>query len=369
MDNFRTDEYYMRRCIALARRGSGRTSPNPMVGCVIVCDGHIIGEGFHQHYGGPHAEVNAIDSVRNPALLSRSTLYVSLEPCAHFGKTPPCADRIVSLRIPRVVIGSPDPNPLVAGKGAAKLRAVGCEVTEGVLRVACDDLNRFFLCHHLKHRPYVVLKWAQSADGYIDRIRTAETPVGPHWITGEEERRTVHAWRAEMQAVMVGTHTARADNPALTVRCAEVQAGVTLPAPTFYPHPLRIVTDGDLRLPASLQLFDGTAPTWVVTRRSPSAEWTGARAGTTAFRLENNGGGWVESLVELLDKHAVQSLLVEGGTRLLQTFIEEGVWDEARVFSGTCVFGDGLPAPALKDARLTAGQSFARSFLSVYRHA
>lgn len=369
MDNFRTDEHYMRRCIALARKGGGRTAPNPMVGCVIVCDGRIVGEGFHEHYGGPHAEVNAVASVKDQRLLSRSTLYVSLEPCAHYGKTPPCADKIASLRIPRVVIGSSDPNPLVAGKGVARLRAAGCEVTEGVLRAACDDLNRFFMCHFLKGRPYIVLKWAESSDGFIDRVRTAGTPEGPNWITGEEERRLVHQWRAGMQAIMVGTNTAATDNPALTVRYDAASQDDALPGPTYYPHPLRIVPDRTLRLPASLRLFDGTAPTWVLSERQPSEEWAASRRGTTVFPMAIGEGAWLPSLAELLHAHHVQSLLVEGGARLLQSFIDCGMWDEARVFSGRCTFGAGIPAPHLTDARLTAGRAFEQSTLSVYRHA
>ena len=366
MYNFKTDEAYMRRCIELAANGRGRTAPNPMVGCVVVCDGAVIGEGYHRAYGGPHAEVNALDSVREPSLLPRATLYVSLEPCAHYGKTPPCADRIVASRIPRVVIGSPDPNPKVSGRGVARLRAAGCRVTEGVLRAECDALNRFFLCYHLKHRPYIILKWAQSADGFIDAPRPEGTPAGPRWITGPEERALVHAWRAGCQAIMVGTRTALNDDPALTVRNVPAASDAPMPMPTCYPHPLRIVLDRSLRLPSGLHLFDGTAPTCVLSGRPAPDGWQAQRPGTELWQMPFDND-WPAHLMETLYARQIQSLLVEGGRQLLQTFIDAGLWDEARVFSGKTSFGGGVPAPVMTGSPCSS-VAYAQSTLYFYRH-
>ncbi|MCR5713965.1 MAG: bifunctional diaminohydroxyphosphoribosylaminopyrimidine deaminase/5-amino-6-(5-phosphoribosylamino)uracil reductase RibD [Bacteroidales bacterium] len=367
MDNFKTDEAYMRRCIALAGNGRGRTAPNPMVGCVVVCDGNIIGEGYHRAYGGPHAEVNALDSVRDPSLLPHATLYVSLEPCAHYGKTPPCADRIVASRIPRVVIGSPDPNPKVSGRGVARLRAAGCQVTEGVLRTACDALNRSFLCYHLKHRPYIILKWAMSADGFIDAPRPEGTPVGPRWITGTEERALVHAWRAGCQAIMVGTRTALADDPSLTARDVPAASDTPMPVPTCYPHPLRIVLDRSLRLPSGLHLFDGAAPTWVLSERPATDGWRIGRPETELRKMSFDGNVWLSQLMEALYDRQIQSLMVEGGRQLLQTFIDADLWDEARVFSGKTSFGGGVPAPVMTGSPC-ASVAYAQSTLYFYRH-
>jgi len=211
-------ETYMRRCMELAAMASGYTAPNPMVGAVVVCDGRIIGEGFHRQYGEAHAEVNAIRSVRKTELLERSTLYVNLEPCSHHGKTPPCADLIIANRIPHVVVGSSDPNPLVSGKGIARLRAAGCSVTEHILEEECDRLNIRFMTFHRKRRPYIILKWAQTADGYIDMVRDRNIIGRPTWITGWYEQTLVHKWRSEEQAVMVGANTALTDNPLLNIR-------------------------------------------------------------------------------------------------------------------------------------------------------
>lgn len=319
----------MRRCIELAVTASGHTAPNPMVGAVVVCDGRIIGEGFHQQYGEAHAEVNAIHSVRETELLKRSTLYVNLEPCSHHGKTPPCVDLIINSRIPNVVVGSFDPNPLVEGKGIAKLRAAGCNVTEHVLETDCDRLNIRFMTFHRKHRPYVILKWAQTADGFIDRVRDTKKVGRPTWITGWYEQTLVHKWRSEEQAVMAGANTALADNPLLNIRRWHGR------------QPLRVTLDRNLRLPASLNLFDGTQPTLIFTEKQ-QADTIHVNYVTIPFdeRLP-------QRILDELFRRKIISLLIEGGTQLLQTFIDAELWDEARVFTGTAMFGDGVKAPTL----------------------
>jgi diaminohydroxyphosphoribosylaminopyrimidine deaminase/5-amino-6-(5-phosphoribosylamino)uracil reductase len=300
-----------------------------MVGAVVVCNGRIIGEGFHRKCGEPHAEVNAIHSVREPGLLERSTLYVNLEPCSHYGKTPPCADLIIASRIPHVVTGSSDPNPLVAGRGIAKLRAAGCRVTGHVLEAECDRLNVRFMTFHRKHRPYVVLKWAQTSDGFIDKARDRDVVGRPTWITGWYGQTLVHKWRSEEQAIMVGTNTALADNPMLNIR-------------RWHGHqPLRVVLDRQLRLPASLHLFDGTVPALVFTEKQyPDT----AQITYTAVPFD---GQLPQHILGELFRRNITSVLIEGGTQLLQTFIDAGLWDEARVFTGAVLFGDGVKAPVM----------------------
>lgn len=320
----------MRRCIELAQNAIGYTAPNPMVGCVIVYDGKIIGEGYHHQYGKSHAEVNAIHSVRQKNLLPHSTLYVNLEPCSHYGKTPPCADLIIANNISHVVTGSSDPNPLVAGKGIAKLRAAGCKVTEHVLEAECDNLNVRFITFHRKQRPYVILKWAQTSDGFVDIIRDQHHTGRPTWITGLYERTLVHKWRSEEQAVMVGTNTAFLDNPMLNLR-------------KWNGHqPLRIVLDRHLRLPALLHLFDGSQPTLVFSEKNgpatPQVEYV-----TTSF-----DGDLAQHILDELHNRNIISVLIEGGAQLLQTFIDSGLWDEARVFTSKKSFKDGVKAPDLQ---------------------
>ena len=320
---------YMRRCIELAATAAGYTAPNPVVGAVIVCDGRIIGEGFHRQYGEPHAEVNAIRSVRDTKLLERSTLYVNLEPCSHHGHTPPCTDFIIAHRIPYVVTGSSDPNPLVAGRGIAQLRAAGCQVTEHVLEDECDRLNIRFMTYHRKRRPYITLKWAQTADGFIDVVRDRDIAGRPTWITGWYEQTLTHKWRAEEQAVMVGANTALADNPMLSVR-------------RWNGHqPLRLVLDRHLRLPGSLHLFDGSRPTWVFTEQQATDT---PRASYIRVPFDRQ---LPHHILDTLYQRRIISVLIEGGTQLLQTFIDAGLWDEARIFTGTACFGDGVKAPAM----------------------
>ena len=319
------DEKYMMRCIQLAQNGKLGAAPNPMVGAVVVCDGRIIGEGYHAKSGEAHAEVNAISSVKDESLLRRSTLYVSLEPCAHYGKTPPCAKLIVSKGIPKVVIGCQDPFSKVAGKGIEILKQAGCEVVVGVLEKACQDLNKAFFTVQLKHRPFITLKWAQSADGFMDVERCDGEPVK---LSSPLTQLIAHKRRAEHQAIIVGTQTARLDNPSLNVRdwCG--------------PQPLRIVIDKDLTLPRHLHLFDGSQPTLVVTEKNETI------AGAMTLQVDFNQS-ILPQLMEELQRRNIQSLLVEGGSKLLQSFIDEGLWDEAYVEHCPQVLGHGILSPSL----------------------
>lgn len=323
-----TDEAYMRRCLELARLGAGHVAPNPMVGSVIVHQGRIVGEGYHQQYGGPHAEVHAIRSVHQPELLREACLYVNLEPCAHFGKTPPCSDLIVQMGIPRVVIGCIDTYAQVAGKGIERMRRAGIEVVVGVLETDSRELNRRFFTYHAQQRPYIILKWAQSRDGYLDYPRT-DTQSPPAWITNEMARSLVHKWRTEEAAFLVGTRTAQLDNPQLNVRA------------WHGPAPLRITLDQDHSLPATLHLFDGSQSTLVFHAQQPTpnypVEW--AQVPFDEHLLPQ--------MLQQLHQRGIQSLVVEGGERMLNTFIDAGLWDEARIFVGPPIFGGGTKAPIL----------------------
>jgi len=322
------DEFFMQRCLQLAELGAGSAAPNPMVGAVIVCDGKIIGEGYHHKCGQAHAEVNAINSVKNQELLCRSTIYVSLEPCSHFGKTPPCADLIISKHIPNVVVGMIDPFGKVNGNGISKLRNAGCNVKIGVLQDECRYLNRAFITFHEKKRPFIILKWAESADGYIDAPRTPEN-TKPQWITNDICRSLVHKWRSESGAIMVGYNTALLDNPQLNVRawCGK--------------NPIRIVTDKYQRLPENLAIFDNSQPTWRLNTIEDK----------TIGNLRNVKIPWgdemLPDLMQKLHEAEVNQLIVEGGTKLLQSFINANLWDEARVFTGTGLFGNGVKAPII----------------------
>ncbi len=314
----------MARALQLAEQGRGRVSPNPMVGCVIVHDHKIIGEGYHRQYGGPHAEVNAINSVQNLDFLTQSTCYVSLEPCAHHGKTPPCADLLIEKGVKRVVIGAMDSNPLVGGKGVEKLRNAGIEVVIGVLENEARALNARFFTMIEKQRPYIILKWAQTADGFVARRN-----FDSKWISSEQSRMMVHQWRAEEDAILVGTNTAQYDNPQLNVRD---WAGKS---------PLRLVIDKALRLPRTLHLFDGSLPTIVY-----NLENNEGRENLNFAKLPENQ--FLEALLSDLHQRKIQSLFVEGGSQLLNSFLKLGLWDEARVFESKTTFGEGIEAPKIK---------------------
>ena len=316
----------MLRCIELAKNGHGNVAPNPMVGCVIVHKDTIIGEGYHVRCGEAHAEVNAIHAVENKELLKEATLYVNLEPCSHHGKTPPCADLIIKNKIPRVVIGNEDTNPEVGGEGVEKLRKAGIDVKTGILEDRCWQLNRRFFTFHEKKRPYIILKWAQSVNGFMDNKRRNKDQSALQ-ISGKEAKMLVHQWRSEEAAIMVGTNTALMDNPRLTVREVEGE------------NPLRIVLDKDLRLPLSLFLFDGTVPTVVFTQQHKEK-----KENLDFVQIDFSVDVLPQVLSELYQRD-VQSVFVEGGSQLLQSLLEEELWDEARVFQSPKIIQDGVSAP------------------------
>lgn len=320
----------MQRCLDLAYLGKGNASPNPMVGSVIVYKDRIIGEGFHRKYGEAHAEVNAISSVKEKNLLTQSTLYVNLEPCAHHGKTPPCSDLIIEMKIPKVVIGCVDSFAKVAGKGIEKMRKAGIEVIVGVLEEESRNLNKRFFTFHERKRPYIILKWAETVDGYIDIDRTQNTPVGINWITQANLRVPVHKWRAEESAIMIGRNTAHNDNPSLNTRDWKGS------------NPVRVMLDKDLEI-KELKIFDGSIPTLIFSNRNyPASE------NLEFIKIDTEVDK--EVLPQILDElynRNIQSLIVEGGGQLLQSFIDQNRWDEARVLIGETSFGKGVKAPVL----------------------
>lgn len=318
----------MERAMELAQLGAGAVSPNPLVGCVIVHEGTIIGEGWHKKYGEAHAEVNAIDSVANHSLLAHSTLYVTLEPCSHFGKTPPCADLIVSKKIRRVVIANLDSNPLVAGNGIKKLRENGAEVLTGVLEQEGRHLNRRFFTFMEKKRPYIILKWAQTSDGFIAREN-----YDSKWISNETSRQLVHKWRAEEDAVLVGTRTAKHDDPQLNVRNWSGR------------DPVRIVIDLNLTLPPSLKLFQGSQKT-ICYNLIKSEE----RENVVFVQLTSEN--FLSGLLSDLTRRNIQSVIIEGGLMTLENFISAGLWDEARVFTSPEKFEKGIAAPRVNGKML-----------------
>jgi diaminohydroxyphosphoribosylaminopyrimidine deaminase/5-amino-6-(5-phosphoribosylamino)uracil reductase len=316
--------FYMQRALQLARLGAGSVSPNPMVGCVIVHDGKIIGEGWHRKYGEGHAEVNAVNSVEDKSLLSESEVYVTLEPCSHYGKTPPCADLLINHQVKKVIICNHDPNPLVAGKGIEKLRQAGIEVETGILESEGREINKRFFTFIEKQRPYIILKWAESADGFI-----AKSNYEAVQISNLLSRRFVHKMRAEEDAIMVGTNTARYDNPRLDTRFWTGK------------NAIRIVIDKDLSLPKNLNIFDNSQETICYNL------------------LENktlNNNIWVKFeenypfekfIIQDLYQRKIQSVIIEGGTILLQSFINSGLWDEAIVLKSKNILGEGINAPKL----------------------
>ena len=345
------DEKYMNMCIQLAKKGVKNVSPNPMVGCVILHKDEIIGQGYHQKYGEAHAEVNAINSVKDKSILSNSTLYVNLEPCSHFGKTPPCSNLIIEHKIPKVVIGCIDTYSEVSGNGIKKLIDAGINVVTGVLERKSQELNKRFFNYHAKKRPYVILKWAKTQDGFIDLDRTdieyleklkqeadLKNDGKPYnWITSNESKKLVHHWRTEVQAIMVGTNTAFNDDPQLTVR------GINEAN-----NPLRVILDLNLRLPDTLRVFDGSAPTIVLNYSKNE------KRHNLEFLKINKEKDLVSEILNLLFELKVQSVLIEGGAKLLETFIESNLWDEARVFTGIKEFSKGLKAPILKQSPNTS---------------
>ena len=323
------DTLYMQRCLQLAINGMGQVAPNPMVGSVIVCNDQIIGEGFHRRYGGPHAEVNAIESVRQPELLTHSTLYVNLEPCSHYGHTPPCAALIINKKIPRVIIANIDPNPKVAGCGIKMLREAGVEVITGVLAKEGEWLNRRFFVYQRQRRPFVLLKWAQSADGYLDKLRDNTCTTPPIQLSTDFTKMLVHKTRTEESAIMVGTTTAVKDNPKLT---AHQWIGK---------NPLRVVVDRQLRIPLDYHLLDHSVPTIVYTEQVKENE------PNLSFVTISFADNVITQIMSDLFRRNVLSVIVEGGEQFLHSFIRAGIWDEARVEIAPLWLGEGVKAPPM----------------------
>ncbi|CAM3471749.1 bifunctional diaminohydroxyphosphoribosylaminopyrimidine deaminase/5-amino-6-(5-phosphoribosylamino)uracil reductase RibD [Flavobacterium chungbukense] len=323
-------EKYIKRCIELAQNGLGTTYPNPMVGSVIVYEGKIIGEGWHKKAGEPHAEVNAIRSVKDKSLLKKATIYVSLEPCSHFGKTPPCCDLIIANEIPNVVVGTVDPNEKVAGKGILKLIEAGANVTVGVLEKECNELNKRFFTFHQKKRPYIILKWAESQDGFLSPEKDLGQDRKPIWITNPYSRQLVHKWRTEEQAILVGTQTVADDNPKLNARDWNGN------------NPVRIIIDRNNRIDKNSFIFDDSVKTIVF-----SNEDLKSSTENTSFEIIDFSKNILPQILDVLYKNQIQSIIIEGGRQTLQSFIDENLWDEARIFNGKISFQSGTKAPII----------------------
>ena len=322
--------HFMKRCLDLAQKGLGNTLSNPMVGSVVVHNGKIIGEGYHRKFGESHAEVNAINSVKVKALLKKSILYVNLEPCSHSGKTPPCTDLILRSGIPRVVIGTIDSSSKSAGKGITMLRNSGCKVSVGILEAESRFINRRFFTFHEKKRPYIILKWAQTADGFIDIKRDTDTAIGPNWISGPYERIMVHKWRSEEQAILVGTKTVEIDDPALSVREWSGNS------------PIKLVIDRNLKLNRKHKIFKDPSQLIIFTGLQ--------KKDNSAFKtvvIDFDMPVWPQ-IINYLFKMDIVSVLVEGGGKTLDSLIFSEFWDEARVFTGNKKFKEGLVAPRMK---------------------
>ncbi len=338
----------MNRCIELAKNGLGNTYPNPLVGSIIVHNNIIIGEGFHTKSGEAHAEINAIKNVKDKSLLKKSTLYVNLEPCSHWGKTPPCAEQIVASKIPNVVIGTRDTTKKVLGKGIKILKDAGVNVIENIEEQKCRELNKRFFTFHEKKRPYVILKWAESADGFIDKQRTADAPIAPNWITGKIERVLVHKWRTQEQAILVGTNTVRKDNPKLTARY------------WFGKNPLRVYIDKKLELKDNYFVNDNTTKTICFNEILD-------KKNKNIFVKFNKTESYTKQILNYLYRSDIQSVIVEGGQQLHQSFIDENLWDEALVFTGKQFFENGVKAAKIST---TSQQQFYynNSILTMYKN-
>jgi diaminohydroxyphosphoribosylaminopyrimidine deaminase/5-amino-6-(5-phosphoribosylamino)uracil reductase len=336
-----TDELFMRRAFELAQLGAGSVSPNPLVGCVIVLDQKVIGEGWHQKYGEAHAEVNAINSVKDKSVLKNCVVYVNLEPCSHHGKTPPCADLLIEHKVKKVVIANYDSNPLVGGKGIHKLQEAEIAVVTGVLEKEGRELNKRFFTYFEKQRPYIILKWAQTADGFV-----AQENYESKWISNDFSRQLVHRWRSEEDAILVGTKTAAHDNPTLNVRDWTGR------------NPVRIVIDRFLRLSTSLHVFDKKQKTICYNLLKHEEHQN-----LILVRLDE--GNFVEQLLEDLFRKKIQSVIIEGGSLTLSLFLQKKLWDEIRVFQSTRVFGRGIKAPEIHES-LSTQEAISTDTLKIY---
>ncbi|MDA3867393.1 MAG: bifunctional diaminohydroxyphosphoribosylaminopyrimidine deaminase/5-amino-6-(5-phosphoribosylamino)uracil reductase RibD [Salinivirgaceae bacterium] len=343
------DRQMMRRCFQLAQNGLGRVAPNPMVGSVITYESKIIGEGFHRKYGEAHAEVNAINSVKDKSLLKNATLYVNLEPCSHYGKTPPCADLIIANNIPKVVISNMDPHRKVAGKGIEKMQNAGIEVTQGLLKQEGRFLNRRFFMLHEQQRPWIILKWAESMDGFVDIDRLIENEKKPTWLTNQTAKHIVHKWRGEEQAILIGNRTAILDNPQLNVREWAGQ------------NPLRILIDPQLKAGTTNHIFSDITTTLIFNNIKNEVR------GTNTFIKTDGNTPIIHQIIKELYARNIQSVIIEGGTIVLNHFIENNLWDEAQRFVGEIHLGNGIRAPQFK-AQPTKSVHLGNNTLFTYFH-
>ena len=339
----KTHEYFIEKCISLARKGILNVSPNPMVGCVIVYDGEIIGEGYHKEYGKNHAEVNAINSVKDKSVLKNSILYVNLEPCCHHGKTPPCTDIIIKYNIPKVVIGCIDTFSKVSGQGIQKLKNNSVEVIYGVLEKDCIELNKRFFCYHIKKRPYIILKWAKSKDNFIAPINQEKS----FWMTSDESKKLVHSWRAEEDAILVGRKTVVSDNPSLTVRMCEGK------------NPIRIVIDKELSLNEKSNVFDDQSETIVFNNIK-----TTIIDKRTYLKADFNNLN--QDILKQLYSRDILSLIIEGGAFTINSFIENGLYDEIRVFTTNKVLENGIKSPNIPEIKNSKNITINNDKLEIY---
>ncbi len=346
------DPIFMKRALQLAKNGLGVTAPNPMVGAVIVLNDKIIGEGYTSAYGGAHAEVNAINSVKNKSDLIKATLYVTLEPCSHYGKTPPCADLIIKHNIPNVVIGTMDPHDKVKGKGIARLKNAGCNVTIGFLEEACLEHHKRFITFQQKKRPYIILKWAETMDGFIAPLppKRDEEPK-PYWISNTFSRQLVHKWRSEEQAILVGTNTVLEDNPKLNVRDWTVKS------------PIRVIIDRNLKIQGNYHIYDKSVKTIIITEVEDASK----QLADIDFETIDFSKNVPEQICRTLHKKNIISILIEGGAQTLQSFIDSNLWDEARIFTGQNTFGEGLKAPK-SNGKLHETLKIDSDLLNIYKN-
>ncbi len=340
-------EFYMHRCFELAQKGKLDTSPNPRVGCVIVNDGKIIGEGYHQKYGEAHAEVNAINAVQDKAQLKDATLYVNLEPCAHFGKTPPCAELIVKHKIPKVIISNRDPHAEVDGKGIDLLKRHNTKVKTGILEEKGQHINRRFFTFHQKKRPYIILKWAETQDGFLSRL-SSDPDFEDNWITSQSSKTLVHLWRAEESAILIGKNTALVDQPSLTTRLVKGAS------------PTRLIIDRELEVSEDSPLFRSDAKTIIFNNHKNES-----KAHIQYISLDFNKN-ILPQLMKTLYELNIQSVIVEGGAYTIKQFIEQNLWDEARQFIGQKTFGNGILSPSIHSSLLTRQQKIEQDVLNTY---
>ncbi len=345
-------ETYIKRCIEIAKNGLGSVSPNPMVGSVIVYNNKIIGEGYTSPYGGNHAEVNAINTVEDKTLLKEATIYVTLEPCSHYGKTPPCSDLIIKHKIPNIVIGCIDDNPKVAGQGIKKLLDANCNVTVGVLEKACKEHHKRFFTFHNKKRPYIILKWAETNDRFI--APKSKKNLKPVWITNKYSRQLVHKWRTEEQAILVGTNTVFQDNPTLTARDWTGN------------NPIRVVIDRTLKLPKETSVFNNEAKTIIINEKTKDQKLKQNHWNLEFINwdLKQN---IAQQICNVLYKNDITSVIIEGGQKTLQTFIDENIWDEARIFTGDTEFKEGVKAPVFA-GKLISKEKILSDILKIYKN-